>query len=253
MLDRLFITPYKMGSASAKSLAQSLNCKRTKAEKRLRRNTTLINWGRSDMTPRSRFPIKIINTPVAVAKAANKLKTFQHLLDAEVSVPEFTTSKATAQEWLEAGDVVYARTKLNGNSGQGLIVCSSEDNNTLPNAPMYVKGIVKSHEYRVHIFNGQVIDFTKKRRRNGHDESNTSPYIKNLDNGWVFCREGIELPEAVANTAIEAVSALGLDFGAVDIVSKRDVPFVIEVNTAPGLQGTTLSKYQEAFANMMGG
>ena len=41
---------------------------------------------------------------------------------------------------------------------------------------------------------------------------------------------------------------LGLDFGAVDLLLTSDLRvMVLEVNSAPGLSGSTLSKYVEAF------
>ncbi|MNY81884.1 hypothetical protein D3C86_2236870 [compost metagenome] len=45
-----------------------------------------------------------------------------------------------------------------------------------------------------------------------------------------------------------AVNALGLDFGAADVIwnDHRKQAFVLEVNTAPGLTGTTLEKYAKA-------
>jgi len=42
---------------------------------------------------------------------------------------------------------------------------------------------------------------------------------------------------------------LGLDFGAVDVVmskGRNSLPYVLEVNCAPGLQGTTLTNYKKA-------
>jgi glutathione synthase/RimK-type ligase-like ATP-grasp enzyme len=43
--------------------------------------------------------------------------------------------------------------------------------------------------------------------------------------------------------AVAAVNTLGLDFGAVDIAECGDHAVVFEVNTAPGIDGTTVSKY----------
>jgi len=64
----------------------------------------------------------------------------------------------------------------------------------------------------------------------------------------VFCRDGIA-PCTVRNSiSIAAVDALCLDFGAVDIIynEHEDKYYVLEVNSAPGLEGTTLEKYVEA-------
>jgi len=50
---------------------------------------------------------------------------------------------------------------------------------------------------------------------------------------------------------LASVMALGLDFGAVDIVYNENdnKAYVLEINTAPGLSGTTLEKYVEVFSH----
>ena len=53
---------------------------------------------------------------------------------------------------------------------------------------------------------------------------------------------------------IDAVSALGLDFGAVDIIEDADGKlYVLEVNTAPGLEGQTLTLMAEALKELIDG
>jgi D-alanine-D-alanine ligase-like ATP-grasp enzyme len=48
--------------------------------------------------------------------------------------------------------------------------------------------------------------------------------------------------------SVEAVAALGLDFGAVDIIEDKEGNFyVLEINTAPGLEGHTVTSYAKAF------
>jgi D-alanine-D-alanine ligase-like ATP-grasp enzyme len=46
-----------------------------------------------------------------------------------------------------------------------------------------------------------------------------------------------------------AIKSLGLDFGAIDMIynERRNQYYVLEVNTACGLTGTTLDKYVEVF------
>jgi hypothetical protein len=46
---RTFIRPYNIGSESARMLAQSLQVKRIKGDKRIINPTTLINWGGSTL------------------------------------------------------------------------------------------------------------------------------------------------------------------------------------------------------------
>jgi len=51
------------------------------------------------------------------------------------------------------------------------------------------------------------------------------------------------------NAAVKSVEVSGLDFGAVDCaISADSLPFIIEINSGPGLQGTALQKYIDAFA-----
>ena len=52
--------------------------------------------------------------------------------------------------------------------------------------------------------------------------------------------------------AIETLESMGLDFGAVDLGVKRNGEcFVIEVNSAPGLEGTTLEKYRDIISRLL--
>ena len=243
-MKRLLFAPYKLGSEGARSLAQALGGKCTKAEKRLKRDVMLINWGRSDLVVRGQ-PSRILNPPDRVAVATNKLTCLRQLKDRGVSCVDFTTDLNVVEGWLANNEVVYGRKVLSGSQGDGIVVVKNI--NRITACPLYTKGVVKSHEYRVHIFRDKVMDVTKKRRRT---EAETNDYIKNLENGWVYCRENIEIPDNLLECAKQAVIAIGLDFGAVDILYKKGVPYVLEINTAPGLEGTTLDRYIEHFRTL---
>lgn len=244
-----YVWPYKLGSESARKLAERLQCKRISGNKRVRSFSKIINWGSSNTVEISaQRSLKIVNNPAAVAIAKNKLKTMNALAASGV-VPAFTTDRSVAAGWLTSGacTVVYCRTVLDGHSGRGIVTATSVG--ALVSAPLYVQGISKAHEFRVHVGSGEVIDFAKKRRREGGDYNDL---IKNLDNGWVFCRDGITLPSKVVAAAIKAVKTLGLDFGAVDVIyrERENTAWVLEVNTAPGLEGTTLERYTNYFRSM---
>lgn len=236
-MKNVYLAPYIIGSKGASALANSTYVKQTKALKRLKSNTILINWGRSKLNIKGNA--MVLNQPVAIANASNKLKCLDILKFNNINCVEHTTDIRVAYRWLDEGHVVYCRTLVSASQGRGIVVVTP-DEGEIVRAPLYTKGIVKSHEYRVHVFGSRVIDVTKKRRRSGIE---TNEYIKNSLNGWVYCREMIQVSEDIKNLALKTIHILGLDFGAIDILVKFNIPYVLEVNTAPGLEGTTLQAY----------
>jgi len=73
--------------------------------------------------------------------------------------------------------------------------------------------------------------------------------VRSNKRGWKFSSVAINnLSAPLKNAAIKAVVAIGLNFGAVDCaLNNEDHPFIIEINTGPGLQGTSFDKYIAAF------
>jgi D-alanine-D-alanine ligase-like ATP-grasp enzyme len=113
-------------------------------------------------------------------------------------------------------------------------------------APLYTQYIKKKDEYRVHIFGGKVIDVQRKAVRPGHQ--NPDFRVRNTANGFIFVRNDVEAPADVLLQATNAVTVLGLTFGACDVIynAKSNKAYILEVNTAPGLTGTTLENYINA-------
>ena len=235
-----FVLPYKTGSKSAKDLAIALGLKRLKTEGSKAKPKVVLNWGNAKDHPAFKTA-KVINKPEAVAVASNKTLTFKALEKAGVSHVPFTTSKETAQKWLQEGAVVFARTN-SGHSGSGIEIV--EPGQTLPNKPLYTKYIKKKKEFRVHVFKDKIVDVQEKRRKS--DTQIDEPRIRSNHNGYVFCHENIVEPKGLRELAVSAVSACGLDFGAVDIIwnEKSNKSYVLEINTAPGLAPSTVEKYK---------
>jgi len=241
----IYIMPYKIGSKSAKLLATELGCLQIKGDKRLSNNSVVINWGNRHTHPitNRRTQAKIFNRPAAVANAADKLLTFNALSHYGVRIPEYTRSSGVAHDWIEDGHLVYGRRYTDSSQGRGIEILTQDDT-FISNLPLYTKGIIGGEEYRVHVAFGKVIDYTKKLRRR---ETDPNEYVRNHENGWVFCREGVLLPPDAAIQSINAIDALGLDFGALDVIVKNNVAYVLEVNSAPGVENTTLYKYVQTF------
>ena len=103
------------------------------------------------------------------------------------------------------------------------------------------------------MFGGVITYVQKKIRRNGYREDpNYREDVRNHHTGWVYSNQFADRPsDVVLRSAFDAVDALGLDFGAVDVISRQDQAWVLEVNTAPGLTGTTPETYQHNFSEFV--
>lgn len=250
----LYLYPYKTQSSSAKALREGLSqavgyrVKIVLPEGKFKpsRSDKIINWGFSKHPNWEWSSQEDLNAPSSVQRAANKLSSFWAFLNNELSTPNFTIRKEEAQEWLNQGSKIVVRHTLTQHSGLGIELVESGE---LPNAPLYVEYKKKRAEYRVHVFKGEVIDTQQKKKRNQASRPDTfNAFIRNHDNGWVYCRNDINNDIFRDALAILAVKALDLDFGAVDIIynEHENQNYVLEVNTAPGLEGETLNKYIEA-------
>ena len=238
MRRRIRIQQYKP-SASAKELATYLGIKRIKIRNsrfRPRPTDIILNWGNVNPVHNAIY----LNPISSVVIAANKLKTFQALQEASIPVPTFTTSLPTAGKWV-------ARTTLTGHSGQGIVVAEAED---LPQAPLYVEYIKKDAEFRIIVVNGKVVDAKQKRKKLDW-EAERIPYVWNIDNGYVYAREGIEMTPELEQLAINTAQALDLAYTALDIIRKDDQYYVLEANTAFGVGGSTVQLVGDALKELI--
>lgn len=214
-----------------------------------------MNWGNSRAV--AGMPTNVINKFDRVAVAGNKLSTFRALENKDgIRIPVFTTDKSVAAGWLRDGVSVVCRTQLSGHSGAGIVLVDAVGKTVsdLPGAPLYVQYVKKQNEYRVHVAFGEVIDVQEKRqRRDLEDGFQVNHQVRNHQTGWVYCRENIREPSTLREMACAVVREIGLDFGAVDLIfnAKRNEVYCLEVNTAPGLEGTTVERYVTAFAKAL--
>lgn len=260
---RILIEPYNVYSKSYRALRDQLramghHCRTVTpftTRSPFRRDVhAYVQWGHSPPCPEfivSRdltTDLKRFNCDRAkVAAALNKLETYRILQDL---CPLFTTCYDEARQWITEGHRVVGRAKLTASGGAGITVYSAD--NLIPEDhkdKVWTKYIKKKAEYRVHVFNGRVIHVQQKKKRREAEAINTE--VRNLEGGWVYCTDGVVAPVCVTDVGVRAVSLLGLDFGAVDVIynQKQDKPYVLEVNTAPGLEGQTVVKYAEAIVN----
>ena len=253
-------------STTASTLARRLNGRRLYASPNRRLRSTsgslCINYGTSH-SPNFRLGDKsiILNPPEAVSKAISKRLSYEAFRHREVPTLEYTTSRELASQWVREGCGTLAR-RDGLSSGQG-IVFVPKGSQSCPDADFYTKYFPKTREYRAHVFKGKLIDLTQKRLQNGRskpeDGDSVSRIVRSLENGWIHAHEFVVsegVRASIEQAAVAALAALGLDFGAVDVLvvevregSKKPTRLAVcEVNTAPGLANeTTLKAYHDAF------
>jgi glutathione synthase/RimK-type ligase-like ATP-grasp enzyme len=229
-MKRLVLVPYNMGSRAARDLAKKLGEKVGHKVWRVRQQRV----GR--------------RIPFVLRQGTDKVAQFNKFKVANVPTPDFTTDRNAAIQWLADGTPVVARTITNGSEGRGIVIAETPEQ--VVGAPLYTKYFKKKKEFRVHVFNEQVIDVAEKRKRKDHADQRDSR-VRNLANGYVFCRDGLVEPAGLRDLAISATKALGYNLGAVDIAwnERHNRLVVFEVNANPGLQGTTLDSYTTAIVN----
>ena len=251
-MARARIYPYKAGSVSARELSRSLGILRLKqrgSRFRPRPSDCIINWGASELPVTG---CRVLNKPDRVVLASDKVRFFQELNNHDsINTVPWTTNRAQAVLWIQDGKTVVCRTLTRANSGRGIVIATSESE--LVSAPLYTQYVPKRDEYRVHVVGGRAIDIQRKMRSSEVPDESVNWQIRNHSNGFIFGRENVSLPSTAIESAVNVVDALGLDFGAVDMIynERRDMYYVLEVNTAPGLTGTTLDNYRSAFRDLL--
>jgi glutathione synthase/RimK-type ligase-like ATP-grasp enzyme len=244
------VYPYKAGSRSAKALAEAIGgrvLKRQGSKYRFREGDLIINWGGRDCPFAGRG---VANQPDAIEPAANKLTCFNLMRDAGVSIPRYWTRK---EDIPNDAFPVMCRTKLQAHSGEGIVVAERRDQ--LVNAPLYTQYVKKKHEYRVHALRKpgagtQSIIIQRKAKR--HDREDADFMVRNLANGFVYVIDGM-VPKIVVDEAHKALESTGLAFGAVDVIynENQNKAYVLEINTAPGLEDRTAEAYAKTFKEIV--
>jgi glutathione synthase/RimK-type ligase-like ATP-grasp enzyme len=257
---RIRIQAWRYAGAVARSLAEKLEdlgvlvLRNTGSTFKARPGDLIINYGTADKT--HCIPgVAVLNHPDKVAARYNKLDQYKMLAAAEVPMVRFTTEKRVAYSWLNDGYDVFCRLAGNSCGGHGIRLYTAEyhanTEDDLPDATVYTRRFRARREYRVHVFGGVAIDVSQKLKQDGREPN----AIRSFDNGYVYAHNNVEeYPQSMKDAAIKAVAALGLDFGAVDILLMDSGNCaVLEVNTAPGMEGTTLDRFAEAVRQRVNG
>lgn len=258
---------------SGTRLANSLNFKISTPKIKPSPKTKLfINWGLTDLGVSNIPNTPILNHPLHIRRSSNKIETLRLLSANNIPSPIFFLSYREAYNYLEANpkEKIVCRTLINSTNGNGIVIAKTLEE--LVDCRLYTVYFPKKWEIRVHVASfpslstkdtnvafGEVIHISQKRRLSSEELesrgllSERSKYIRNLSNGYIYSDRldsllSPELLEAIGMHCLETFRVLELNFGAVDVLISKNMEYVIlEVNSAPGLQGRTLEIYSSVF------
>lgn len=178
--------------------------------------------------------------------SSDKFRALRVMQDNGVPVPFFDIHPDAVMAKADSGTVLGRN--FNHTQGRDVVVAHTLQEARLANSQFFVAYIPKVREYRLHVFGDRVI-YTQVKRLEHPEQADPNAVVWNHKNGYALnTQEGLRLNQTRIEAAVKAVAALGLDFGAVDlIVDEKGQEYVLEVNTAPGLEAKSLRAYVEAF------
>jgi glutathione synthase/RimK-type ligase-like ATP-grasp enzyme len=176
----------------------------------------------------------------------DKLAQYEYFLKNGLNFPKFTKSKEEAIEMAQHGAVV-CRTLLRSRSGKGIVIADKPEQ--VVDAPVYVAYHKKTNEYRVSLYRGEVVCIREKRLKKDYvAPEGRDGRVRSHDNGYVFCEPLAPLSEAAISMCKTASKMTKSDIVGVDIAYHKpsDYYFMLEVNSAPGMQGLTIEQFADA-------
>lgn len=211
-----------------------------KARKRINQGDTIICWG-------SFLPeldgVRVLNSSDSV----DKREELGILSGEGVPCPLVYTG-VTPKQLKSAG--INALGRMNNHMGGNDLLEPSE------NPDYYSVKLDIVEEYRIHSFAGRSIRAGRKvlapnlaivSENEFEVGVNAHPWIRSYDGGWRIDYSGFKSTPKMRTLASNAVKALGLTFGAVDIAQLRSgALYVLECNRAPGIEGNTIDSYVRA-------
>jgi len=246
---------------SARALAEALDCPRYSPEVTRRRQGRhhVVNWGSIYEPPRAAS----LNQRIVYDK--HRQLVLMRDATPTIPVPHFWTGLPSPSEGLS---LLTRRRNHVGGRDIRLIEPTAEvrtrrpckcvcghDHETVSVAPggypqstadYFTQYVKKDREFRVHVFKGAVLRIAEKKPTNVKD------VVWNAENAHFHYYQSDgprDLRAQLVQHSIRAVAALGMDFGAVDVIWTKKLGFhVLEVNSAPSIYDNehTLQAYVQA-------
>lgn len=218
-----------------------------------------INWGSLRAIPSKAE--NVLN--FSIINAAKKVRAFGLFDEHSIPCPEWSESYSQLNTSLPPYRTIFARRDgLSGGAGIEIITPEARKSERLHKKldelggfDFFVGKISYQREFRLHVWRGKVIIEQVKYLPPGCENP-----IHNHTNGCKFSTQSIdkfltvESKNELYALCARATLALGLDFGAVDIIqSQKDKFYVLEINTAPGIRTDYVENaYREAIRELIG-
>lgn len=177
----------------------------------------------------------------------DKLTQYKYFKENNIPAVEFTESLDEALEWSLQGHTVMARTKTKGQTGSGIFVCLPQVDafDFAEPVKVFTKYISHKREFRVNLFKGELVNVREKKKKTGFKGGDF--HIRNLANGYTTAKCS-SYPNQIVDIAKQASLCSSSDLIGVDIGYNelKDFAFVIEVNSGPSIEGSSVQDFVEA-------
>lgn len=181
-----------------------------------------------------------VNRSIAITRAGDKLRTLQLLSKAGVGIPKtiFSRSTSAVENLIEQIGVPMIIKVVRGSQGRGVVLAETRKAAKSVVQAFYVEGVsillqefiaeAAGADIRAFIIGNKVVASYKR-------QSLDDDFRSNMHLGGTG--SPIKLTDEEKKAALRAAKAIGLQICGVDLIRSNRGPLVLEVNSAPSLEG----------------
>lgn len=183
----------------------------------------------------------ILNGPLSIVKAQDKLRTLQTLCASEIPIPRtgFANSPLDTKDLIKmVGGTPLVIKLLEGTQGTGVVLAETDNAaESVINAFKSLRANILVQEFiqesrgvdlRCFVIGDKVVAAMERRAAKGEFRAN----IHLGGTGYP-----VKISAEERKIAVSAAKAVGLKVSGVDLIRAKDGPKVLEVNSSPGLEG----------------
>ncbi|HJP80895.1 MAG TPA: 30S ribosomal protein S6--L-glutamate ligase [Candidatus Saccharimonadales bacterium] len=181
-----------------------------------------------------------LNKSIAIVRSRDKLRSMQLLSRAGVGIPKTVFSKSTSavDDLIDIIGVPMIIKVARGSQGNGVVLAETRKAAKSVVQAFYVEGVsillqefveeAAGADIRAFVVGNKVVASYKR-------QSLDDDFRSNIHQGGKGT--AIKLTDEERKTALRAAKAMGLQVCGVDLIRSARGPLVLEVNSAPGLEG----------------